>query len=101
MRRRPTRRILASYDRCHSHVYQLNTLAEPAGKPAAVFFLGPNSAPSHLPIHLPYRSNYYKIGLCLRGRARLKVNLETYDIGPDSLMLLSPYVIKQWPFHVG
>jgi len=78
-------------------VYQLNALAEPAEKPAAVFFLGPNSAPSQLPINLPYRSNYYKIGLVLRGQARLKVNLETYDIGPDSLMILSPYVIKQWP----
>jgi AraC-like DNA-binding protein len=79
-------------------VYQLNALTEPAEKPAAVFFLGPDSAPSQLPINLPYRSNYYKIGLVLRGQARLKVNLETYDIGPGSLMLLSPYVIKQWPF---
>jgi AraC family transcriptional activator of pobA len=79
-------------------LFQLSTLTETAEKPAAVFFLGPNSAPSQLPINLPYRSNYYKIGLCLRGQARLKVNLETYDIGPNSLMLLSPYVIKQWPY---
>lgn len=79
-------------------VYQLNTLAEPAGKPTAFFFLGPNSAPTQLPIDLPYRSDYYKIGPCLRGSARLKINLETYVIGPNSLMLLSPYVIKQWPF---
>jgi AraC family transcriptional activator of pobA len=79
-------------------VFHLNTLTETEEKPAAVFFLGPNSAPAHLPIDLPYRSNYYKIGLCLRGSARLKVNLETYEIGPDSLMVLSPYVIKQWPF---
>jgi AraC family transcriptional activator of pobA len=79
-------------------VYSLAALTEPAATPAAVFFLGPNSAPAHLPINLPYRSDYYKIGLCLRGSARLQVNLETYDIGPNSLMLLSPYVIKQWPF---
>ena len=79
-------------------VYQLNTLTETATAPAAVFFLGPNSAPPHLPIDLPYRSNYYKIGICLRGSARLKVNLETYEITPNSLMVLSPYVIKQWPF---
>jgi len=78
-------------------VFQLAALTEPAA-PAAVFFLGPNSAPAHLPINLPYRSDYYKIGLCLSGSARLQVNLETYDIGPNSLMLLSPYVIKQWPF---
>ena len=79
-------------------IYSLTTLTEPAAKSAEVFFLGPQSAPAQLPIELPYRSNYYKIGHCLRGHARLKVNLETYDIGPDSLMLLSPYVIKQWPF---
>ena len=79
-------------------LYQLNTLAATVEQPAAVFFLGPDSAPSHLPIDRPYRSNYYKIGLCLRGHARLKVNLETYEIGPGSLMILSPYVIKQWPF---
>ena len=79
-------------------VYQLNTFAELAGKPTAFFFLWPNSAPTHMPIDLPYRSNYYKIGMCLRGSARLKVNLETYNIGPNSVMLLSPYVIKQWPF---
>ena len=78
-------------------VYQLNALAEPAEMPTAVFFLGPDSPSAHLPINLPYRSNYYKIGICLRGGARLKVNLETYDIGPGSLMVLSPYVIKQWP----
>lgn len=79
-------------------VYQLAALTEPVGKPAAVFFLGPNSAPTQLPIDLPYRSDYYKIGICLRGSARLQVNLETYAVGPNSLMLLSPYVIKQWPF---
>ena len=75
-------------------VYQLDTLTEHAQTSAAVFFLGPNSALPHLPINLPYRSDYYKIGICLRGSARLQVNLETYDLGPDCLMVLSPYVIK-------
>ncbi len=79
-------------------VYQLDALAEPAQTSAAVFFLGPNSAAPRLPINLPYRSDYYKIGICLRGSARLQVNLETYELGPDSLMVLSPYVIKQWSY---
>jgi AraC family transcriptional activator of pobA len=79
-------------------VYQLNTLTETTERPAAVFFLGPTSTAPHLPIDLPYRSDYYKIGLCLRGSARLNVNLETYELGTNSLMLLSPYVIKQWPY---
>jgi AraC-like DNA-binding protein len=79
-------------------VYQLTALAETTEQPAAVFFLGPNSTAPHLPINLPYRSDYYKIGIVLRGSARLQVNLETYDLGPNSLMVLSPYVIKQWPY---
>lgn len=78
-------------------VFPLAALAEPTEKPAAVFFLGPSSTAPHLPIDRPYRSEYYKIGLVLRGSARLQVNLETYDLGPGSLMVLSPYVIKQWP----
>jgi AraC-like DNA-binding protein len=79
-------------------VFPLAALADPTEKPAAVFFLGPNSTVPHLPINRPYRSEYYKIGIVLRGAARLQVNLETYDLGPGSLMVLSPYVIKQWPF---
>lgn len=79
-------------------VFSLAALAEPTEKPAAVFFLGPDSTAPHLPIDRPYRSEYYKIGLVLRGSARLQANLETYDLGPGSLMVLSPYVIKQWPF---
>ena len=77
-------------------VYPLHALAEPP-RPLEFFFLGPDSAPARLPIHLPYRSNYYKIGLCLRGRARVQANLEAYDLGPDSVVVFSPYVIKQWP----
>jgi len=79
-------------------VFPLAALAQPTEKPAAVLFLGPDSAVPHLPIDRPYRSEYYKIGLVLRGSARLQVNLETYDLGPGSLMVLSPYVIKQWPY---
>ncbi|KAJ8136469.1 hypothetical protein OY671_010318, partial [Metschnikowia pulcherrima] len=78
-------------------VYQLNALTEAAEQPAAVFFSGPDSAPARSPINSPYRSNYYKIGLGSRGHAASKVNLETYDIGPGSSMVLSPYVVKQWP----
>jgi AraC family transcriptional activator of pobA len=77
-------------------VYQLDAFTAPEEKPAAVFFLGPNATAPHLPIDLPYRSDYYKIGIVLRGSARLQVNLDTYDLGPNSLMVLSPYVIKQW-----
>jgi AraC-like DNA-binding protein len=79
-------------------IYPLAALTEAEPTPAAVFFLGPKSTAPHLPIDRPYRSEYYKIGIVLRGNARLQVNLDTYDLGPGSLMVLSPYVIKQWPF---
>ena len=78
--------------------YDLTTFTEPDGQPAEVFFLGSQATAPTLPIAQPYRSNYYKIGLFVRGHATLKVNLESYDLGPGSLMLLSPHVIKQWPF---
>ncbi len=79
-------------------VFSLAALAKTAAKPAAAFFLGPDSPAPHLPIDRPYRSEYYKIGLILRGSGRLQVNLESYDLEPGSLLVLSPYVIKQWPF---
>ena len=78
--------------------YALNTFTDPDGRPAEVFFLGREAPAPKLPIDQPYRSGYYKIGLFVRGRATLKVNLETYDLAPGSLMLLGPDVIKQWVF---
>ncbi len=80
-------------------VFQLNALTEMEERPSA-FFFGPDSAPvPHLPLDRPYRSDFYKIGLCLRGSARLQVNLETYDLAPASLVVLSPHGIKQWGFR--
>jgi AraC-like DNA-binding protein len=100
---RPTRHFAATsvylaFMSANVPVYQLTALTATEEKPAAVFFLGPNCSAPRLPIDRPYRSEYYKIGIVLRGSARLQVNLETYDLGPNSLMVLSPYVIKQWPF---
>lgn len=48
------------------------------------------------PIDRPYRSDYYKISLCLRGTAELKVNLQTWPVGPGCLVLVTPHIIKQW-----
>jgi AraC-like DNA-binding protein len=76
--------------------YALNAFTDPDGQPAEVFFLGPQSSRPQLPIEAPYRSGYYKIGLFLQGSARLNVNLDTYDLGPGSLMALPPAAIKQW-----
>lgn len=78
--------------------YQLNTLTKPEGDAPAVFFMDHETVMPVVPIHLPYRSNYYKIGVCLRGSATLKANLETYAITPDCLVVLPTTIIKQWPF---
>ena len=78
-------------------IFHLDALADLTEKPAAVRFAGPTAAPvPHLPLDRPHRNAFYKIGLCLRGSARLRVNLETYDLGPASLVVLPPYAIMQW-----
>ncbi len=52
--------------------YQLNTLTKPERDVPAVFFMDHETVMPIVPIHLPYRSNYYKIGVCLRGSATMK-----------------------------
>lgn len=44
----------------------------------------------------PYRSNYYGLGLCISGNALLTGNLESYQILPNSIITMSPQVIKNW-----
>jgi hypothetical protein len=53
---------------------------------------GPAAA---LALDRPHRNAFYKTGLCLRGSARLRVNLETYELRPASLIVLSPYTNMQ------
>ncbi|RSK33098.1 AraC family transcriptional regulator [Hymenobacter metallilatus] len=76
--------------------YRLQSFSRPNEEPAEVFFLDEHSHTAGPPLGVPYRGNYYKIGICLRGTAELKANLETYHIGPGSLMLITPHTIKEW-----
>ncbi|MCR5890029.1 helix-turn-helix transcriptional regulator [Hymenobacter sp. J193] len=76
--------------------YRLQSFSRPEEEPAEVFFLDERSHTSGPPLGVPYRGNYYKIGICLRGTAELKANLETYRIEPGSLMIITPHIIKQW-----
>jgi len=64
--------------------YCLRTFARYQGRAAEVY-----CPPAHLAgkkppanIAVPYRSDYYKLSLCLRGTAELQVNLRPYAIGP-------------------
>lgn len=48
------------------------------------------------PIMIPYRSDYFKISLCLRGTAEVSVNLQPYVVTPGCVVLVTPHIIKQW-----
>ena len=44
----------------------------------------------------PFRTSFFGIGLCRQGQTELQVNLETYTIKPDSLIIMGPAVIRRW-----
>lgn len=48
--------------------------------------------------NIPYRTNYYGVGICLQGKAELKANLESYTIEPNCIVAMSPHIIKQWHY---
>lgn len=78
--------------------YQLSSLANREEQLSGVFFFGGDAGPSVLRTDIPYRSNYYKIGLCLHGKAELKADLDPYSITPGCLIVATPHIIKQWCF---
>jgi AraC family transcriptional activator of pobA len=78
--------------------YQLQAFASGGPAAADVFFPDYAAGKPRIPLHQPYRGDYYKISLCLRGTARLKANLETYPVTPGCLILATPEVIKQWEY---
>jgi AraC-like DNA-binding protein len=80
----------------HIPIYQLDYFASYATNSAEVFFLDQHTAHAGPPLDVPYRGDYYKIGICLQGSAELIANLETYAIEPNSLMIITPHTIKQW-----
>ena len=76
--------------------YQLQAFCSPQAEAAGVYFPDYTAARPKIPLHRPYRGDYYKISLCLRGRAELKANLTPHVVGPGCLVLATPDVIKQW-----
>ncbi len=44
----------------------------------------------------PFRASFFGIGLCRQGQTDLQVNLETYTVKPDSLLLMGPELIRRW-----
>jgi AraC-like DNA-binding protein len=47
-------------------------------------------------LRTPYRSNYFGLAICISGHANLYANLENYEIQKNSIITMSPLVIKQW-----
>ncbi|WP_375437316.1 AraC family transcriptional regulator [uncultured Hymenobacter sp.] len=76
--------------------YQLQAFSDPQPDAAEVYFPDYTAPRPRIPLHRPYRGDYYKISLCVRGTAELNVNLETHVVGPGCLVLATPDVIKQW-----
>ena len=60
-----------------------------------VFFLY-HQIDAQVAIDQPFRRTYYAVGICVGGTAELKVNLETYTIGPRCVITKPPHVIHQW-----
>ncbi|RYZ84326.1 MAG: hypothetical protein EOP04_18225 [Proteobacteria bacterium] len=75
--------------------YALNNLSANDDLPKAMVLYQPVNQ-SKEPLEIPHRTNYYGIGLCISGHAKMTANLETYDIVPGCLITMSPHVIKQW-----
>jgi len=89
---------LQSHSGKNIQTYHLTNFSRHEGETLDIFFLDQKLEKSPAPIDIPYRSDYYKIGICLQGRAELKANLKTYAIEPDCMIAISPHIIKQWTF---
>lgn len=82
--------------RTHIPTYQLGQLT--TNDEQGVFFLGQKPEGPRIAIDQPYRSNFYKLGVCVTGSAVVNINLDTYQITPGQLLILAPHVIKQWTY---
>ncbi len=76
--------------------YQLQAFADGHYASPEVYIPDYATAKPKIFLNRPYRGDYYKISLCLRGNARLRVNLDTYHVTPGSLIIATPDVIKEW-----
>lgn len=78
--------------------YQFNILNQEGEQARDVFFLGRQLQQATTLITVPYRRNFYAVGICIKGSAGLKANLETYTITPGCLITKPPYIINQWTY---
>lgn len=79
--------------------YNIEILSKQTAKSPDIFFADHSITNHFLSGTIPYRSNYYGIGICLQGNATLKANLETYHIKPNCIVTMSPQIVKQWVYR--
>lgn len=77
--------------------YQLNILSNDEGTPD-VFMLNQKAETPISTVSIPYRTNYFGVGICISGKAELKADLETYAVEPGCMITMSPQIIKQWHY---
>src|SRR5262245_42595347 len=76
--------------------YPLNVLARSTAEPVDVYVLGHRDEGPDTVFGAPYRTTYYGVGLCKRGRAELTADLDDYRVTPHAVIAMSPQTIKQW-----
>jgi AraC family transcriptional activator of pobA len=76
--------------------YNINTLSGQNETSPDVFFVDQQFNSENSSMNIPYRTNYFGVGLCLGGEATLKANLETYSVEQNSIVTMSPQIVKQW-----
>jgi len=82
----------------HIPTYALNNLSDQQHVSPDVLLLSDPINQVREPLIVPHRTNYYGIGICIGGEAKLTANLETYEIIPGCLIAMSPHIIKQWHY---
>lgn len=64
-----------------------------------IFYIETQEDTKNIPLHLPYRTEYYGFGIVVRGNGTFLVNLESYNVQEGSIITISPEVIKQWKYR--
>jgi AraC family transcriptional regulator, transcriptional activator of pobA len=76
--------------------YSLQNIASLDSIKQNVFFTNSRLDNPRTPLNKHYRSDYFGVSICLSGNATLIADLETYSIEKNSIIAMSPQVVKQW-----
>ena len=79
--------------------YSISNVSRTEATNAQVYYIETQYDAQNASLHLPYRSEYYGIGIILNGNGIIKTNLETYDVVQGSVLAIAPEVVKQWVFR--